>query len=372
MIRLALAGVRFHWRPYLSVAFGVAVATAVLVGSLGVGDALRDALAENTRSRLGPVDTVVHGEQSFPASLSSRLAETLGDPPAPVYVVDAVLKGELPVAGLTLWGVDEDLWRLAGGPDQTPPPGEVVLSASAAAAASVSVGDTVVVRFSGSDGLPRDSAWTGEDGGTVGSRLVVAGILEARWPSELAFQVDSRSPRNAFVQRRWLAERLGPGDHANMLLLAGADEAAFRAVDQDLVLDTARAARELGVERFVHISSVGADPMVKPFYLRVKGEVERELTKLRFNRLDILRPGLLRGTRDNDRRPAERLGIAAAPVANLLLHGKYRQYRGIKADVVARAALALAKRAARGRFVHDNDAIQRAAHTLPQIEHEVL
>lgn len=153
---------------------------------------------------------------------------------------------------------------------------------------------------------------------------------------------------------------------------AGADEDAFRAVDRDLVMDTARTAQRLGVERFVHVSSVGADPHARAFYLRVKGETERELAKVGFARLDILRPGLLRGTRENDRRPAERLGIAAAPVANLLLHGKYRQYRGIKADVVARAALALAKRAARGRFVHDNDAIQRAAHTLPQIEHEVL
>ena len=154
---------------------------------------------------------------------------------------------------------------------------------------------------------------------------------------------------------------------------AGTDEAAFRAVDQELVLDTARAARELGVERFVHISSVGADPMVKPFYLRVKGEVERELTKLRFNRLDILRPGLLRGTRaEEDRRPAERLGIAAAPLANLLLHGRLRQYRGIKAEIVAQAALALAKRAARGRFVHDNDAIRAAARTLPQLGREAL
>ena len=153
---------------------------------------------------------------------------------------------------------------------------------------------------------------------------------------------------------------------------AGADEDAFRAVDRDLVMDTARTAQRLGVERFAHVSSVGADPHARAFYLRVKGETERELAKVGFARLDILRPGLLRGTRENDRRPAERLGIAAAPVANLLLHGKYRQYRGIKADVVARAALALAKRAARGRFVHDNDAIQRAAHTLPQIEHEVL
>jgi len=101
---------------------------------------------------------------------------------------------------------------------------------------------------------------------------------------------------------------------------AGGDEAAFRAVDQQLVLDTARAAHALGVERFVHVSSVGADPMSKAFYLRVKGEVERDLAKVGFTRLDILRPGLLRGRRRDDHRTAERLGIAAAPLANLVLH----------------------------------------------------
>ena len=148
---------------------------------------------------------------------------------------------------------------------------------------------------------------------------------------------------------------------------AGEDEAAFRAVDQDLVLQTAHAALDNGVERFVHVSSVGADPTSKTFYLRVKGEVERDLTRLRFNRLDILRPGLLVGSRDNDRRTAERLGIAASPIANLFMHGKYRQYRGIDAELVAKAALSLAKRAARGRFVHDNDAIMRAAHSLPTL-----
>ena len=150
---------------------------------------------------------------------------------------------------------------------------------------------------------------------------------------------------------------------------AGEDEAAFRAVDEDLVLETARAAKEFDVERFVHISSIGADPMSRTFYLRVKGEVERELTKMRFGRLDILRPGLLLGKREDDYRAAERLGTFAAPLGNLLLHGKYRQYRAIRAETVADAALALSKRAARGRFVHDNDAILRAAKALPQIEH---
>lgn len=147
---------------------------------------------------------------------------------------------------------------------------------------------------------------------------------------------------------------------------AGGDEAAFRAVDQELVLATARAARTHGVERFVHISSVGADSASRTFYLRVKGEVERDLAKLRFGRLDILRPGLLRGTRADDRRLGERIGILAAPLVNLLLHGTMRRYRAIRAGVVADAALALALRPVRGRFVHDNDAIERAARALPR------
>ena len=148
---------------------------------------------------------------------------------------------------------------------------------------------------------------------------------------------------------------------------AGEDEAAFRQVDQELVIETARAAKAQGVERLVVVSSVGADAMSKTFYLRVKGEVERELQKMGIPRLDILRPGLLRGQREGDRRPAERLGIAAAPLVNLLLHGQNRKYRGIRAETVASAALALAKRPARGRFVHDNDAILRAAKSLPRI-----
>lgn len=146
---------------------------------------------------------------------------------------------------------------------------------------------------------------------------------------------------------------------------AGKDEAAFRAVDQELVLAVARAAKKHGVERFVSVSSVGADPHSKTFYLRVKGETDRELTKVGFPRLDVLRPGLLRGNR-SETRPAERLAMIASPLFNPLLRGKWRQYRAIPAETVARAALGCALRPARGRFVHDNDAILRAARALPQ------
>lgn len=149
---------------------------------------------------------------------------------------------------------------------------------------------------------------------------------------------------------------------------AGKDEAAFRAVDQHLVLQTARAARVHGVERMVAVSSVGADSGSKTFYLRVKGEVERDLAKAGFKRLDILRPGLLKGERENDVRPGERAAAVISPVADLLLHGRFRQYRSIPAHVVAEGILALCLKSTQGRFVHDNDGIRRAARGLPRLQ----
>ena len=112
---------------------------------------------------------------------------------------------------------------------------------------------------------------------------------------------------------------------------AGRDEAAFRLVDEELVLRVACAAQTAGARNFVFVSSVGADPGSKSFYLRIKGLVEDRLRKLGFHRLDILRPGLLRGPRSGDRRFAERLGIIASPLTNLLLTGSRRQYRAIDA-----------------------------------------
>lgn len=142
---------------------------------------------------------------------------------------------------------------------------------------------------------------------------------------------------------------------------SGEDEEAFRSVDQQLVVATARAAHAAGVQRMVAISSVGADPLSKNLYLRVKGEVEGELSKVGLKRLDLLRPGLLKGARENDRRLGERLAIIASPLIDPFLNGKLRKYRSIEANEVAQGAIGLAARRAGGRFTHDNDSIHRAA-----------
>ncbi len=140
---------------------------------------------------------------------------------------------------------------------------------------------------------------------------------------------------------------------------AGSRE-AFLEVDRDLVLALAGIAHRLGARQALLVSSVGASAQSGNFYLRVKGEAERGLGALGFQRVDCLRPGLLLGER-GERRPAEALGQRLAPWANLLARGPLRRYRAIAAADVAAALVNLCGRGGEGRHVHEYDALKAAA-----------
>jgi len=142
---------------------------------------------------------------------------------------------------------------------------------------------------------------------------------------------------------------------------AGKSKTGFRAVDQDLIVETARIAHAAGVSNMVLVSAAGADAESKNFYMQVKGETEALVSGIGFKRLDILRPGLLRGQREGDFRTMERLALALGPLVEPLLPAKWDMYRSIEARVVAEAALGLSLRRAGGRFTHDNQAMLRAA-----------
>jgi uncharacterized protein YbjT (DUF2867 family) len=141
---------------------------------------------------------------------------------------------------------------------------------------------------------------------------------------------------------------------------AGKDEAAFRAVDHDLVLACARAAKAAGIQHLIAISSAGADRHARGRYLRVKAETEDALIKVGLKRLDILRPGLIVGHRA-ERRPLERLAMLVSPLADRLMLGGARRFRSIDVDMLVQAIFALAREKAGGRFIHEGAMLKRAA-----------
>lgn len=138
-------------------------------------------------------------------------------------------------------------------------------------------------------------------------------------------------------------------------------QAAFRAVDHDLILSAARGAKMGGARQLIVVSSVGASARSSNFYLRTKGETEEALRATGFDRLDILRPGLLTGERAGPARLGEGLATVAAPLVNAMLFGSLRRYRSIPSDTVAKAIVALGGHKGSGVHVHENDAIRALA-----------
>lgn len=128
---------------------------------------------------------------------------------------------------------------------------------------------------------------------------------------------------------------------------------AFRAVDYGAVLAFARAARRRGARVFAHVSSLGADPRSRAFYLSVKGEIEHDVAQLGFPCVYALRPSMLDGNRE-ERRPAEAIGLVVLRALGPVLG----RWRPTKVEAVGRAMIRAAKAAAPGAHVVEAEAIR--------------
>lgn len=129
---------------------------------------------------------------------------------------------------------------------------------------------------------------------------------------------------------------------------AGSEE-AFRRVDLDIPFEAAQLAHSAGATQMLLVSALGADPDSRIFYNRTKGEAERAVEEVGFDALQILRPSLLTGDRD-ETRIGERVGELALYLAAPILLGPLAKLKPTRAEDVARALVETA--AARSTGVH--------------------
>jgi uncharacterized protein YbjT (DUF2867 family) len=121
--------------------------------------------------------------------------------------------------------------------------------------------------------------------------------------------------------------------------VAGSQE-AFRRVDLEYVVSTARAGRAAGATRLAVVSALGANAGSRVFYNRVKGEMQAAVAELGFESVTFAQPALLLGDRaalGQPERSGEKWGERLfAPLGWLLPKG----VRPIPARDVAAALLA--------------------------------
>ena len=79
------------------------------------------------------------------------------------------------------------------------------------------------------------------------------------------------------------------------------NEAEYYRVDHDYPVLAARIAKEQGAKSVFLVTAVGANAQSKLFYVRTKGETERDVIALNFEHTHIFRPSMIIGNRKEKR-----------------------------------------------------------------------
>ena len=143
---------------------------------------------------------------------------------------------------------------------------------------------------------------------------------------------------------------------------AGTQE-EFRKVDFDYPVKIAALTQHCGANKFLLVSSLGADPQSRIFYNRVKGEVEEAIQKISFKAFHIFRPSLLLGER-REHRMGEKVGAFVMTALKNAMIGRLKMYRAIHARDVAKVMVGAAQMNLSGMNIFESQRIQEIADLL--------
>ncbi len=138
------------------------------------------------------------------------------------------------------------------------------------------------------------------------------------------------------------------------------DLSVYRKIDHDYPLQLAQLCKQNGVEQYHLVSALGANKDASNFYLKMKGETERDIAGTGLPALCIYQPSFLTGKRAENR-PVERFLEPVMKVIDVLLIGGLKKYRSIAAGTVARAMYNQSLKNLSGVHIYPSDIIKELA-----------
>ncbi|ONG38637.1 hypothetical protein BKE30_11910 [Alkanindiges hydrocarboniclasticus] len=145
-------------------------------------------------------------------------------------------------------------------------------------------------------------------------------------------------------------------------------KAKFSQVDLTYNLNFAQTVKELGAQHFLLLSATGANADSAVFYNRIKGQLERAVEQLCFERLSIFQPSLLLG-QHRDKRLMESVAQKAFKLGQHIVPADWR-YRPIEAERVAQAMYLAAtgfsaRQTSHGKMIYSNTDLLNMTLEIP-------
>ena len=220
---LALRSLRHYWRTQLGVLLGVAIASAVLVGALAVGDSVRGSLRDQALQRIGRIQVaLLAGDRFVRNELAKDLGEELGVVAAPTLQLRGLARGKDNArAGIVdVLGVDERFFELgpSGRSIGAPAARKAWINAPLAAQLSAKVGDSILVRVEKPSYLPRDMVMSTIDDVSFALRVEVDRVLGSDDFGRFGLRASQLPGMSVYLRLDWLQKEVEL-EGANLVLL---------------------------------------------------------------------------------------------------------------------------------------------------------
>lgn len=224
-MNLLKSNLRFHARSHLGTFLGVAVASAILVGALAIGDCVRGTLLDLALARIGRASfAIASTDRLFRSALADDLRGGVSNG------LDAAVL-QLPGTAATpddsaranrvqILGVDAHFWAMA----QEPPPfaeipaDSVVLNTALARQLRVKPGDAVVLHVQKPSLLSLEAPISPREDVSTGIRVNVSAVVSDAQFGRFGLQANQASPMNAFLPLPFLQAKVDQPGGANLLL----------------------------------------------------------------------------------------------------------------------------------------------------------
>ncbi|WP_299214405.1 NAD(P)H-binding protein [uncultured Dokdonia sp.] len=114
------------------------------------------------------------------------------------------------------------------------------------------------------------------------------------------------------------------------------DRDLYHKIDYGIPIAAAQLAKENNIATFMVISSIGTSAKSPFFYVRTKGEMERDLLKIEIPHTYIMKPAFINGRPDEDRKGEKTLKLLMR-VMDFFMVGPLKKYHSTQAMQIAKA-----------------------------------
>ena len=259
--RLLRETLTHYWRTNLAVLLGAFIGSAVLTGSLLVGDSMRGTLRELTLERLGNVDVVMIGPKFFRQDLPKRLltTESANKPTAAAAVI--LIRGAVSgpsdarSSAVQIIGTTPAFWEMfpKTGLDPAEAASKVIINKSLADQIKVPTDAKeqtrarIAVRLERASDIPREGLLGRREDTIRSVPFTVDQVIADVGAGRFSLDMTQRMPATLFVPIEKLAGAIEQRGRANALLVTvspgkGGTKQAIKQLEESLSLD------DLGIE----------------------------------------------------------------------------------------------------------------------------